>query len=84
MRPRALIAKKSMKGIHEHDERQPGINKTQHDEGAENGNAGIEHVLGAVVREFGNFEEIVDDTGHNAARLVLVEEGKGHGLDMAE
>ena len=47
--PPRLDREKEHKGnIHEHDERQPGINKTQHDEGAENGNAGIER--GARVR----------------------------------
>ena len=37
-----------------------------------------------MVRQFGNFEQIVDDAGHDSARFMRIEVGKRKRFHVAE
>ena len=66
------------------DERQPRIDKAEHDHRSDDADQRHEGILRSVMREFGSFEKVVDDARHDGARLRLVEIGKRQPLDVAE
>ena len=82
--PRLDGEKQHKRDIEQHDQRQPAVYRAQHHQRSDNGNTGVEHVLGTVVRKLRHLKQVVDNPRHDAARLVLVKKGKGHRLDMAE
>ncbi len=53
-------------------------------EGAHQGDGGDEQVLGAVVGQLGDLKEVAGDPAHQLAGAVLVVEGEGQVLHVAE
>ena len=70
-------------GDDEH-ERERGLDAPEHDEGADERHGGDEQVLGAVVRQLGDVEQVGGHAGHEQAGAVLVVEGEAELLHMPE
>ena len=65
-----------------HDQRQPNIDEAEHDHRPRDADQRHEGIFRAVVGKFAGLEQVVDDAGHDGARLGGIEVREGQPLYM--
>ena len=69
---------------HKHRQGQLPPDGQQHAEGPEEGDAGDEQILRAVVGQLPDLKEVAGDPAHELSRAVFIKKGEGQGLHVGE